>query len=37
MEGIKIRDWNYDSTSKRQIRRSNHKPALIIYILGPWV
>jgi hypothetical protein len=31
MLGIKIRDWNYDSISKRKIRRSNHKPALIIY------
>lgn len=31
MPGIKIRDWNYDSTSKRKIRRSNHEPALIKY------
>ena len=34
MQGIKIRCWKYDSTSKRNIRRSNHKPALILY-LGP--
>ena len=31
MPGIKIRDWNYDSTSKRKVRRSNHQPALIKY------
>jgi hypothetical protein len=31
MPGIKIKDWNYDSISKRKIRRSNHEPALIKY------
>ena len=31
MPGIKVRDWHYDSTSKRKIRRSNHEPALIKY------
>ena len=31
MPGIKVRDWNYDSTSKRKVRRSNHEPALIKY------
>ena len=31
MPGIKVRDWNYDSISKRKIRRSNHEPALIKY------
>ena len=29
MPGIKVRDWNYDSISKRKVRRSNHEPALI--------
>ena len=31
MPGIKIKDWNYDSISKRKVRRSNHEPALIKY------
>ena len=29
MPGIKVRDWDYDSISKRKVRRSNHEPALI--------
>jgi hypothetical protein len=31
MPGIKIKNWNYDSISKRKVRRSNHEPALIKY------
>ena len=31
MPGIKVRGWNYDSISKRKVRRSNHEPALIKY------
>lgn len=31
MPGIKIKNWDYDSISKRKVRRSNHEPALIKY------
>jgi hypothetical protein len=31
MPGIKIKNWNYDSISRRKVRRSNHEPALIKY------
>jgi hypothetical protein len=31
MPGIKIKNWDYDSISKRKIRGSNYEPALIKY------